>query len=113
MLSPDEILKLSQTPAPHQPGVSPTAEICRDITEEKVRRRFQILSSKIEPFFQSVLKFWPVIDVLVASKPEVAALVWGSFKFVIIVSSDLISITNVYIFLQEARLLRTNLKSIQ
>lgn len=85
MLSPDEILKLSQTPAPNQPVVSATVEICRDTTEEKAKRRFRQFSSKIEPFFQSVLRFWPVIDVLVSAKSEVAALVWGSCKFVIIV----------------------------
>lgn len=37
--------------------------------------------AKIEPFLSSIRQFFLVIDSMVQANPEIAALVWGSIKF--------------------------------
>lgn len=37
--------------------------------------------AKIEPFLSSIRQFFSIIDSMVQANPEIAALVWGSIKF--------------------------------
>jgi hypothetical protein len=83
ILPQTEYDKFLNTPVP-DPSRDGVAELVREIRGIS-RRKFNPLSGRFERFLQSVLRFSPVIDVLISSNPKVTALIWGSAKFVIMV----------------------------
>jgi hypothetical protein len=50
-------------------------------------RRGRSVGSRVSTFLQSVRDFCSVIDTFVSSNPQIAALVWGSVKLTMLVSS--------------------------
>lgn len=49
-------------------------------------RRNQCLGPRLITFLESVQQFYQVVDTLVSSHPEFAALVWGGVKLALLVS---------------------------
>lgn len=63
-------------------------ELTRQIDETESRRGFRKMSWRFSNFIQCIHQFTSVVDTFVSSKPETAALVWGSVKFAIVVSMN-------------------------
>lgn len=82
ILSPDEILKLSAAP----PGPQSILNLTSEVDGIGKKRRLRRCASAFEPFLESVQRYSQAVDVFVSSNPQIAALVWGSVKVVIIVS---------------------------
>ncbi|KAI9766767.1 MAG: hypothetical protein M1839_004771 [Geoglossum umbratile] len=61
-----------------------TAEIDR----ENAKRRSRGVATRLFSFLESVQQFSTIVDTFVSSNPSIAALVWGSVKFVILVVSN-------------------------
>lgn len=62
-----------------------TAEI-----DESAKGRGQCFAMRIMHFLESVQQFSAVVDTFVSSSPRIAALVWGSVKFALLVCSSVI-----------------------
>ena len=59
-----------------------TAELDRENVERKARR----VASRLLNVLDSIQQFTGVIGTFVSSHPTVAALVWGSFRLILLVS---------------------------
>lgn len=80
-LSPDEISKLSASP----PGPQSILNLMLEIDGKGKKRRLRRCASYFEPFLDSIQRYSQVVDSVVSSNPQIAGLVWGSVKVVIIV----------------------------
>lgn len=80
-LSPDEISKFSATP----PGPQSILNLTSEVDGKGKKRRLRRWASNFEPFLESIHRYSQAADVLVSSNPQIAALVWGSVRVVIIV----------------------------
>ncbi|KAJ6263396.1 hypothetical protein Dda_1959 [Drechslerella dactyloides] len=74
---------------------NPTAEdvtsLVRDVDErlgQKQKRRRTLQNSTFATFVQSMQQFAGIVDTCVQSNPEIAALVWGGMKFVLLAFSN-------------------------
>ena len=82
-LSPDQQLRLRvlQSVPDAQAVVTFTAQL----DAENAKRRSRCVASRLERFLSSVQQFTGVINTLVSSNPQIAALVWGSVKLTLVV----------------------------
>jgi hypothetical protein len=83
ILSPDQKRDLlAQATVPDTAAVIIlTAEIDR----ENAKRRSRGVATRLFSFLESVQQFSTIVDTFVSSNPSIAALVWGSVKFAILV----------------------------
>ncbi|KAI9765585.1 MAG: hypothetical protein M1840_007274 [Geoglossum simile] len=86
ILSPDQKRDLlAQATVPDAAAVIIlTAEIDR----ENAKRRSRGVATRLFSFLESVQQFSTIVDTFVSSNPSIAALVWGSVKFVILAASN-------------------------
>ena len=56
------------------------------IDRENAKRRSRGVATRLFGFLESVQQFSSIVDTFVSSNPSIAALVWGSVKFAILVS---------------------------
>ena len=60
------------------------------LDEANARHNRQCISSRVSGFLDSVQQFTRVIDTLVSSHPDPAALIWGSIRFTLLVSNSIL-----------------------
>jgi hypothetical protein len=53
------------------------------IDKENAHRRFRCVSARLTPVLESIQGFSTIVDTFVSSRPNIAALVWGTVKFFI------------------------------
>ncbi|KAK6517725.1 hypothetical protein TWF506_004907 [Arthrobotrys conoides] len=73
------------------PSAEDVANFVKDLDEklkQKQKRRKTLQSSPFTIFVQSMQQFSSIIDTCVQSNPEIAALVWGGMKFVLLTFSN-------------------------
>ncbi|KAK6519479.1 hypothetical protein TWF281_003313 [Arthrobotrys megalospora] len=90
-----ENFKLNLRPEDHHtlknypdPSAGDVANFVKDLDErlqQKQKRRRALQSSPFATFVQSMQQFSSIVDTCVQSNPEIAALVWGGMKFVLLV----------------------------
>ncbi|KAK6530033.1 hypothetical protein TWF694_003407 [Orbilia ellipsospora] len=68
--------------SPHSRDVTDLVSQANSVHSTWRSRRF---GDRIQPFLKAVNEFSTVVDVMVQSNPEIASLVWGSIKFVMII----------------------------
>ena len=56
------------------------------LDNENAKRGSNCVATRLLTFLQSIQQFTGVVDTIVSSNPAIAALVWGSVKFAILVS---------------------------
>lgn len=81
ILSPEEISKLSTAP----PGPQSILNLTVDVNGKANKQRLRRWASCFEPFLKSIERYSQAVDVFVSYNPQIAALLWGSVRFVIIV----------------------------
>jgi hypothetical protein len=70
-----------------RPDANSVIKFTTEIDEENwKRRKSRNVATRINDFLQSVEEFSSIVETMVSSNPAIAALVWGSVKFAIIVS---------------------------
>lgn len=67
------------------PDASAAIILTAEIDNENAKRRSRCVAARILSFLESVQQFCSVVDTFVSSNPRIAALVWGSVKFVMLV----------------------------
>lgn len=83
IITPDEFLGLStgNTPLNAQSILDLTSEVNGKGKKRKLRR----WASRLVPFVESIQRYSAAIETGVSSNPQIAGLVWGSIKIVLIV----------------------------
>ena len=69
------------------PGPDAVIRLTTALDAEQAERGEQCTGTRLHSILQSIREFSSVIDTCVSSNPCVAALVWGSVKFVVLVNS--------------------------
>jgi nitrate/nitrite-specific signal transduction histidine kinase len=68
---------------------TPTAEdiilLTQEIDEKNAERKSRVIANRMRGVLESVQQYCAVVDTFVQSNPTIAALVWGTVKFVILV----------------------------
>jgi hypothetical protein len=69
----------------NRPDASSILTFTAEVDKVNANRRSRCVSSRLFGILQSIQDFTNVVDTFVSSNPEIAALVWGSVKFTILV----------------------------
>ena len=67
------------------PDANAVIKFIVEVDRANEKRRSRCISSRLFNFLESVQQFSAVVDTFVSSHPSVAALVWGSIRFTIVV----------------------------
>lgn len=87
VLTPVQKIRLKSTAAvPDTPAVIAFTTL---LDNENATRGSRCVATRLLTFLQSIQQFTTVVDTFVSSNPAIAALVWGSVKFAILVSLKL------------------------
>lgn len=87
VLTPEDIPTLSNTPLSTESILGVVSEVDGKGKKRKLRR----FVSAFEPLLDFIQRYSTAVETIVSSNPQIAALVWGSVKVVIIVCASLIS----------------------
>lgn len=68
-----------------KPDASSILIFTAEVDKVNANRRSRCVSSRLFGILQSVKDFLNIVDTFVSSNPAIAALVWGSLKFTILV----------------------------
>lgn len=83
-MTPEQKNRLHGTAAiPDAPAI---IAFTTQLDNENAKRRSRCVATRLLTFLQSIQQFTTVVDTFVSSNPAIAALVWGSVKFAILVS---------------------------
>jgi hypothetical protein len=83
-LSPDQ-KKDFDLIASSTPTAKDVVTFTQEIDQKNSWRKSRIMANRMSGVLQSVQQYCAIIDTFIQSKPGIAALVWGSIKFVILV----------------------------
>jgi len=83
-LSPDQ-KKDFDLIASSTPTVKDVVTFTQEIDQKNSWRKSRIMANRMSGVLQSVQQYCAIIDTFIQSNPGIAALVWGSIKFVILV----------------------------
>ncbi|KAF3934908.1 hypothetical protein ABW19_dt0205838 [Dactylella cylindrospora] len=83
-LKPEDRLSISQISNPNAEDVSNFVQAIDEKLSQRQKRRRLLQNSPFETFVRSMQQFSGIVDTCVQSNPEVAALVWGGMKFVLL-----------------------------
>ena len=87
VLTPEQKIRLQNTAAvPDAPAI---IAFTTQLDQENATRGTRCVATRLLEFLQSIQQFTTVVDTFVSSNPGIAALVWGSVKFAILVSRQL------------------------
>ncbi|KAF8251991.1 hypothetical protein K440DRAFT_537765, partial [Wilcoxina mikolae CBS 423.85] len=83
-LSPDQKNEFNSI-ASSIPTANDVVLFTEEIDKKNLGRKSRIMANYISGVLESVQQYCAIIDTFVQSNPGIAALVWGSVKFVILV----------------------------
>lgn len=84
-LSPDQSNQLQAINA--VPDAAAVITFVAQLDEENAQRRTSGVATRLYTVLESVQQFSTIIDTFVSSRPNIAALVWGSVKLTMLVKS--------------------------
>jgi len=67
------------------PTADDVVQFTKTIQERSKQVNSRVIASRIYGFLQSLQQYCAIVDTLVSSNPQIAGLVWGSVKFLILV----------------------------
>ena len=68
------------------PDTNAVVAFTAQIDRENASRRVRGVAGRLHKSLESIQQFTTIVDTFVSANPQIAALVWGSFKVVILVS---------------------------
>lgn len=77
------------------PDANAVIAFTAQIDEENASRRSRGVANRLYKSLESIQQFTTVVDTFVQANPQIAALVWGSFKVAILVSLGIPSSLNM------------------
>ncbi|OCK72892.1 hypothetical protein K432DRAFT_430842 [Lepidopterella palustris CBS 459.81] len=70
------------------PDANAVITFTTQLDEENAKRKSRCVASRVSTFLQSIQQFASIVDTFVSSNPQIAALVWGSVKFALLLTSN-------------------------
>lgn len=67
------------------PDANAVVSFTTELDNRNAERRSRGVATRLHRFLESIQQFSTIVDTFVSSKPSVAALVWGSIKFALLV----------------------------
>ena len=67
------------------PDTGAVISFTAELDHRNAKRRSRGVATRLHRFLESIQQFSAIVDTFVSSKPSVAALVWGSIKFALLV----------------------------
>ncbi len=67
------------------PDAGAVVSFTTELDNRNAERRSRGVATRLHRFLESIQQFSTIVDTFVSSKPSVAALVWGSIKFALLV----------------------------
>ena len=67
------------------PAAQDVVHLLGEIDEKNSARRSRVLAQRMKDILNSVQQYCSILDTFIQANPGIAALVWGSVKFVILV----------------------------
>lgn len=67
------------------PDAAAVITFTAQLDEKNAQRRTRCVASRLYTLLQSVQQFSTIVDTFVSSRPNIAALVWGSIKLTLLV----------------------------
>ena len=83
-LSPEQETRFKSI-ATHTPKAEDVLQLTDEIIEKNAHRKSRMFADRVRGFLNSVQQFCSIIDTFAASN-QIAALVWGSVKLIILVN---------------------------
>jgi len=83
-LDPEQRTKLEAIEA--VPDARAVAVFTYQLDQENAKRKSRCVAARISPLLESIQQFSGIVETFVSSNQHIAALVWGSVKFVLQVS---------------------------
>ena len=71
-----------------KPDPSAVIIFTAQLDQENAKQRSRCVASRLSTVLESVQQFSEVVETFVSSNPDTAALIWGSVKFVLLVSTS-------------------------
>jgi hypothetical protein len=68
------------------PDANAVITFTTQLDEENAKRKSRCVASRLYTFLQSIQQFASIVETFVSSNSHIAALVWGSVKFALLVS---------------------------
>lgn len=87
-LSPVQKVQFSTSQSPSPSDVNGVLAFTAEVDALKQRRQARCVGSRLQTTLQSVQQFTSIVSTFVNSNPAVAALVWGSIRFTVLVASN-------------------------
>ena len=87
-LSPDQKVQFSTSQPSTPSDVNEVLAFTAQVDALKQRRQARCVGSRLQTTLQSVQQFTSIVGTFVNSNPAVAALVWGSIRFTVLVASN-------------------------
>lgn len=72
-----------------QPQLRAVLQFTADLDEKNAERRSRCIAARLQTVLESVQQFSGVVETCVSSNPRIAALIWGSLKFALLVCYSL------------------------
>ncbi|KAH0537546.1 hypothetical protein FGG08_005681, partial [Glutinoglossum americanum] len=70
------------------PDTAAVITFTREVDDENAKRRSRCVASRLCGVLQSVQQFSSIVETFITSHPEIAALVWGSIKFALLLTLE-------------------------
>ena len=67
------------------PAVQDVVHLLGEIDKENSARRSRVWAQRMQDILTSIQQYCSIVDTFIQADPAIAALVWGSVKFVILV----------------------------
>jgi hypothetical protein len=71
------------------PDTAAVITFTKEVDDENAKRRSRCVASRLCGVFESVQQFSSIADTFTSTHPEIAALIWGSVKFTLLVGLPL------------------------
>jgi hypothetical protein len=71
------------------PDAAAIITFTKEIDDENAKRKSRCVASRLCGILQSVQQFSSIAEAFITSRPGIAALVWGTIKFALLVGSSL------------------------
>lgn len=68
-----------------KPDAGAVVSFTAELDHKNAERRSRGVATRLHRFLESIQQFSTIVDTFVSSKPNIAALVWGSIKFALLV----------------------------
>lgn len=111
ILTPSQLSQLASFSS-NPPMAGDAARLTNEITIQNAGRKSRIIASRMHGFLSYIEQYYPIINTCAGSN-QVAALIWGSVKLILLVGATHCSVLPTYSLFRSVQIFRIILRSCQ